>query len=579
MEPSFGSVFLKNPPLECIKNLLDSSNFDEKSLGQIFDEINKAKEQYDDIKQIEKSSLMIGMTDSGKTTLSAFLSSVILKAVEDKQTPGKFSYIYENKNETRKIGESSTESETMYPNQFICKDGSVFWDCPGFLDSRGEEIQIIQAYHINSISRLSKQIRFILVVDVRSLDEKGYGCGKSKDFKEIFEVLNIMTKRQNIDLSKHLAIVFSKATKSLDFYKKKMCQLYDDLMSTKGFINKLMRFFQKNDLSVFFDSMKKANYLIFPSPNDQGMQISSEDFLKQLEKTQFSEMIINMPISISCLDTISSLWNVSREKITRNFSLIFEEFGNSIDLMHEKDVLRINEIYINYENKFMNKPPVTNEQFLKLFNSEIIKPFLDNFDKDKKISQKIEIYIKEIFFLGIEIYDKILSKIDISDECSQFFGILGSAELLPGKTIFLEKLEKRKEKDKQTNEDQEEEKQNSLKKIKEELKNKNAHEKEVQRKLDQANDEINRKDAEAKNLKFKLEENQNILKQKKEAEDALKTKIFQYEKEIQRIKEKSGKDEEKKRVEKERKNYEKEVQRMQEQAAQEKKRTKIVKKI
>ena len=54
----------------------------------------------------------------------------------------------------RKIGKG-IESETKFPNKFVCKDGTILWDCPGFNDSRGRETEILQAYHMNSIAKNS----------------------------------------------------------------------------------------------------------------------------------------------------------------------------------------------------------------------------------------------------------------------------------------------------------------------------------------------------------------------------------------------------------------------------------------
>ena len=152
----------------------------------------------------------------------------------DKNTPEKSCYAYKNKNEKRKIGHRPLDSETKYPNKFICED-SILWDCPGFLDSGGQDEQIINTYHINSISNQSKFLRFILVIDARPINENGYGPERGKGLKELYEILYIMTKNQNIDLSKHLLIVFFNATQNMEFYKNKMFQFYGDMLYSKSF--------------------------------------------------------------------------------------------------------------------------------------------------------------------------------------------------------------------------------------------------------------------------------------------------------------------------------------------------------
>ena len=66
-----------------IKKLKQSNDSSEKALGDIFSMINEARGKY--TKPIQKASLVIGITDSGKTTLSAFLSGTKLQIEEDKQ--------------------------------------------------------------------------------------------------------------------------------------------------------------------------------------------------------------------------------------------------------------------------------------------------------------------------------------------------------------------------------------------------------------------------------------------------------------------------------------------------------------
>ena len=247
-----------------INELKESHNLDDQSLGRILGYINENKDKYLD--SIEKSIYVLGNTGSGKTAFSAFLSGLKLVVKADKHKDLYYDY-EDSKNESRLIGVNDFESQTLFPNKFECPDGSVLWDCPGFLDSRGDEIQIMQFYHINSISKKSKLMKFILVIDSTTLNTKGFGTDKGESFKQLFEVLQIMINGQNIDLSKSLSIVFTKSTKDIEYYKEKMYDIYDNLLEAKGFSDKIKIFFKQHDFTSLFKDLKKAQYLVFPAPN------------------------------------------------------------------------------------------------------------------------------------------------------------------------------------------------------------------------------------------------------------------------------------------------------------------------
>lgn len=62
--------------------------------------------------------------------------------------------------------------------------------------------------------------------------------------------------------------------------------------------------------------MKKANYLFFPSANQTNeidMQTTQKDLLKKLEKTEFSEITINMSISINIIEKTVIYGNFQRK--------------------------------------------------------------------------------------------------------------------------------------------------------------------------------------------------------------------------------------------------------------------------
>jgi len=226
-----------------------------------------------------------------------------------------------------------------------------------------------------------------------------------------------------------------------------MCEFYDELLEITSFQNKIKKFFTKNDFSNFFQSLKNAQYLIFPTPEATAKKTSPQQLLKSLETTQYAPIRINMPASIDSLTVIRDLWEFSREKFAETFCLMCQDFAKLIDCFEYEDLSSIQFNYKSFENKYLAKPPQTNFEFLDLLYLCMIKPLLSKFDKNHKnqeeIIQKTTAYLHQLFFFAAEIYDHILSKIKISNECSQFFGITGMQEIIPGKQIILESIEKR----------------------------------------------------------------------------------------------------------------------------------------
>ena len=163
----------------------------------------------------------------------------------------------------------------------------------------------------------------------------------------------------------------------------------------------------------------------------------------QIKKSiEFANMVTSMPISIDCLGKIIDLWKFSRNKIIQNFVLICEE-------LEEDDIERIADKNQKIKAKFKIDIPKNNKESLNLLFS-LMESYEVNhiafyeknglFDekKTKERSEKIKTYKEEIWFYGIEIYDQILSKINISKESSDF-GIITEVELGPGLQILNEK--------------------------------------------------------------------------------------------------------------------------------------------
>jgi len=427
--------------LEYINELTKSSNEDEQSIAKILGSIHEMNDYYS--APFDCSVYVVGNTGSGKTTLCAFLAGVKLNIEEVQNTPGKFRYVYQDKNEKRLIGANPTESQTIFPNRFVCADGTNLWDCPGFCDSRGFETQILQGYNINMISKNSRKIKFLLVINAEPLDGSDYGDNKGESFKQLLEVLRIMIKGKDMKLSQHLTIVFSKASNNIQFYQKKMNDFYDLLMNPDGsFIGRVKKFFSKNDFSSFFDELKKTPSITFPNPQNKSDLKQPHHLLKFLGQSIYSEIDINMPVSIDSLEKIIDLWDCSREKIAENVTIVCETIAMDLKLLDIHGLYKVAKIYDSFETDYLKNPPLNNEDFVKLFEEKFIDPYMLN---NYKINQTIKKSMGFIKFLAKEIYDTILSKIQLSEKACVFFGVLGNTELRPGLDILNNSMEQKYE--------------------------------------------------------------------------------------------------------------------------------------
>ncbi|KAL4505304.1 hypothetical protein ABPG72_016371 [Tetrahymena utriculariae] len=159
-------------------NLKNGSN-QEKSIAKVLEQMKRGSK----IKQQDTNLLIVvGITGTGKTTFSAYISGLNLKVISedfgDEQEP-KLSYCDNINQVTSAIGMSDTDSETQQPNFFWLDKQTMIVDCPGLLDSRGVEVDLANSYCLSKAIQNSKNIKFLITLDGQSFQQQTLEKGKT----------------------------------------------------------------------------------------------------------------------------------------------------------------------------------------------------------------------------------------------------------------------------------------------------------------------------------------------------------------------------------------------------------------
>ncbi|XP_065208859.1 uncharacterized protein LOC135837492 [Planococcus citri] len=309
-------------------------NIQDKSILELFQLLNEGEIETCNLRPLKEATLILGNSGSGKTTFTRRIAGYgsALKSVFDV-----LDYKIVSWNSTVN-SESFINSNTKFPEQIEDKrTGAVYYDFPGFKDTRGSAHDIATTYFIKKILDNVEQVKMLVLINYVSLTEHG----TRDDFTSILQ--HVAKFVRNIEKYKDgVALIATKVP-----YPK----LQDDVIvaSIAKFIEKVQQDLKnkKNPSEDYSDAIKLINIIlqkegnIYPkigisrTPDDEGLlseipllKTNEEKIKTKLDKLKFvkkDDTDFGYIIPKQSLIGISNLLNQINDSITASVREIGKE--------------------------------------------------------------------------------------------------------------------------------------------------------------------------------------------------------------------------------------------------------------
>lgn len=194
-------------------------------------------------KRKDKIVLVLGTTGAGKSTLVNYLNKINLNSV---RTAGGYNLeVLGNESSAHSIGTNNARSETSYPLLCNIKDKDyTFADCPGFGDSNGADVDIVNLFFRKLITKDVEEIKILLVCSFLDLiGNSGRGANFINSVKDLIKFLGAFEDSDVLQkLSKSIGIVVTQVTDNdatnIKNLKEKIADLVEDIADLAGDIAK-----------------------------------------------------------------------------------------------------------------------------------------------------------------------------------------------------------------------------------------------------------------------------------------------------------------------------------------------------
>lgn len=221
----------------------------------------------------KQSTLVIGNTGAGKSTLINYLLGYKLVPVEDDLT-GEIS-IEVDSTETgyAKIGQSLLHSETLYSKTYEGSDGNTYCDCPGFNETRGDIFKIATGISIKATLNAFDSVKGIIVV----IDAASFLTNRAVGIRSVIQALDNFLGISNGDQScerlknifNSLIFVITKSKQkggSLKYFNKFYQESLNDMRSRSKSMANLCKYIIENPKKLIeincIDGGKTKNILM-----------------------------------------------------------------------------------------------------------------------------------------------------------------------------------------------------------------------------------------------------------------------------------------------------------------------------
>lgn len=333
--------------------------------------------------------LFMGDTGSGKSTLVNYLSGnkLIAKKKERGGLENNKIVIDTINNNNVKINHT-TVSETTVPNKWFDNNNNlVYWDCPGFGDTKGPIQDIANAFYIKKLFDSSNKLKLVIVVELGSLKNN-----KAKSFVNLVNTLSNLF----VNVTDYKNGLFMVVTKT----NPKVCVqgVKDQILLILG---EQENFLNKNQKEILtFLAGNESHIELFEKPQEQGIisDNNKNDILTMLKKME-SLLLADTKIKIAIAD---------------KSKLYVKELA---DDSQNKMIITIDKLCQHHINNYKQTDNITKKDFSVVV--QIINELRKNHDSFVKIinikDKKIEFFIEEIkqfSFLDNSYHKKIMQEID-----------------------------------------------------------------------------------------------------------------------------------------------------------------------